>query len=304
MKMEPVWETDDNPDKPPESGTPWVTRLAAAACTVIFLGLQAEGESASVESLEKFGCFPATAIWDGAWWGLISSAFVHFEIWHVAFNVCWLWALGSRLERAIGSFPYLAFIIVAAFVSSSFQLAVSGGMGIGFSGVGYALFGFMWPTRGRYPEFREVLNDRLVQLFLFWLVLCVVTTHLGLWNIGNAAHISGMLFGLAVAGSFALKNRRWLTRSGLAGLATAAVIPLFWCPWSVSWLRHQADEALSNKQYQAALDYYTRIIQREPDNGWAHLQRSDVYNALGEYEKSTADVRKAMEIHSSFEDSE
>ena len=286
------------------TGRPWVTWLSVVACLAIFVGLHVQDNNGSRDSLGKFGYLPANAVWDGAYWALISSAFVHFEIWHVAFNVYWLWVLGSRLETAIGSLPFLAFVVVSAFVSSSFQLAASGDVGIGASGVGYAIFGFMWPTRRRYPQFYQVLNHRVVQLFLVWLLLCMVATRLDIGHVGNAAHLAGLLFGSAVAGSFVLQNRQRVIRCGLGALVTLSVIPLFWCPWSVNWLRHTAYKAHVAKDYDVALDRYTQIIGRKPDDAWAYLNRSYVYLALGEIEKARADQRKAHDIDPSIEDSE
>ena len=105
---------------------PWISRLAIVVCIVIFLGLTKQGDYESLETLSHFGYLPANSIWNGGYWALVTSAFVHFALWHVAFNVYWLWVLGRRLEQAIGSLPYLGFFVVSAFVSSSFQLAVSG----------------------------------------------------------------------------------------------------------------------------------------------------------------------------------
>ena len=156
----------------PEPTThPWISRLAILACIGIFLGLAAKNDYESWDTLSKFGYLPADSIWDGGYWALVTSAFVHFALWHVAFNVYWLWVLGSRLERAIGSLPYLGFFVVSAFVSSAFELAVSDDTGIGASGAVYAIFGFMWATRHRYSQFKEVLNARTIQIFVAWVLV-------------------------------------------------------------------------------------------------------------------------------------
>ena len=131
---------------------PWVAYGVVLLCSGVFLGLAAEGNYESVEVLSRFGYLPAPAIWAGGYWALVTSTFVHFELWHVAFNIYWIWMLGTRLERAIGTLPFLAFFLASASISSSFQLAVSGTTGIGASGVVYAIFGFMWVTRERYPR--------------------------------------------------------------------------------------------------------------------------------------------------------
>src|SRR5260370_41263524 len=77
---------------------PVMTWVSCAICIVIFLGLLKQRDRYSWEALETWGCYPATKIRAGALWGFITSAFVHLELWHVAFNVYWLYVLGSRLE--------------------------------------------------------------------------------------------------------------------------------------------------------------------------------------------------------------
>jgi GlpG protein len=271
-------------------------------CIGIFLGLTSQKNHQSWETLSKWGYLPAVSIWDGGYWALVSSVFVHFDLWHVAFNVYWLWVLASRLERAIGSLRFLGFFIGSAFISSSLQLAISDSTGYGASGVVYAIFGFMWPVRHRFPQFNEALDQRTVNIFVLWLVGCVVATLLKIWQVGNAAHISGLLFGAAVAGYFAVGYKPRLMLTGISALIVGAIAPLFWCPWSVTWLSNKAYRAHVTQRYDEAADFYTRIIQMDPNNAWAYHNRSAVYESLGNSEKARADLEKARKLDPSLED--
>ena len=275
-----------------------VTTISILVCIAIWVGLSMSGEGVPWHTLRRFGLLPPTDIWDGEYWGLVTPAFVHFEIWHLAFNMCWLWILGSRLERAIGPLRYLAFIAVSAFVASAFQLAISETTGIGFSGVLYAMFGFMWPAAyWRYPEFRDVIHAANVRLMLGWAVLCVVITHLEAMNIGNAAHFSGLAFGIAVAGATVARGSvRAISAAGLVALVLAAATTLFWSPWSVRWLSHQAYEAHAILRYQEAVDRYTQIIRKDPANAWAHLNRSYAYSSIGQNDLARADEERYRQL--------
>lgn len=299
----PLAPTPAQPPAPqrPATGRPWVTVLAIVACIGVFLGLNSQRQPMSWEALSKFGLLRADRIWDGGYWALVCSAFAHIKLWHLAFNVYWLWVFGAPLERAIGSLRYLAFYLAAAAVSSSYQLAVSDTTGIGASGVGYALFGFLWWGRHTSPAFEQALSGRTVQYFLLWLVGCMVATQLDLWNVGNAAHFSGMLFGIAVAAAFVVPGSARLGKLGIAGLVSLAIVPLFWAPWSASWLGHQAYRAHAAKRYDDAYDYYSRFIERVPDSAWAHLNRSYVNEALGEPERARADRETALAIDPAIE---
>jgi membrane associated rhomboid family serine protease len=65
---------------------PALTLIACAICALVFLGLFNEPNPNSWETLAKYGCYPSAKIYGGPVWGFITSAFVHVELWHVAFN--------------------------------------------------------------------------------------------------------------------------------------------------------------------------------------------------------------------------
>lgn len=275
--------------------------MTITICVAIFLAISSEGAGDSWQTLSRWGVLPAPAIWDGAYWGLLPGVFVHLELWHVAFNMYWLWVLGSRLELVIGHVWFLVFYLTAGFVSSAIQLAMSDSTGIGASGVGYAIFGFMWATRDRYQSFLPVLDQRTVKLFMIWLVGCIIITFLGIREIGNAAHVSGMIFGLLVAGSFVLGHQRSLMFAALGALLFCSVAVLVRCPWSITWLSTQAYHAHADKHYSEALVLYSRVIEKNPHSAWAYFNRSRVYEALGDRTKASIDRKKAREIDPQFE---
>ncbi len=282
------------------SQKPWVTMLAIAVCVVIYLGLLLKNDYGNEATLAQFGSKSPDAIWRGSYEALITSAFVHFEIWHIAFNMNCLWVLGRLLEKEIGSLAYLVFFVVAAFVSSTFQLALTDTTGIGASGVGYAVFGFMLVTRNKYSAFARILDERTIKLYLVWLVGCVFATAFKIWNVGNEAHVSGLLFGMAVAGALSLRYRLYLTLPALVALVAAAVTMLFWCPWSVAWLSTKAYDAHTAGRYPEALTFYSRVVARDPQSAWAYLNRSFTYATLGKTIQAAADFQKASQLDPDF----
>jgi GlpG protein len=280
---------------------PWITRIAVAVCCIIFVGINAEHRLDSWESLTKWGYFPATLIREGAYWGLVTSAFVHMALWHLAFNMYWLWTLGSRMERSIGSARFLAFILMSAFISSSVQLAISDETGIGASGVVYAIFGFMRVARQRYQTFSEALNQQTINLFVVWLFGCVVATYMKIWEVGNAAHVSGLIFGAAVANYFIARRKPAITLAGLGGVVIFCIAGLFWCPWSITWLSQKAYGAHAAERYDQARDLYSQIIRIDPKNAWAYQNRSYVLRALGKTNEARSDFDKARALDPSID---
>ncbi|MDQ7780451.1 MAG: rhomboid family intramembrane serine protease, partial [Planctomycetota bacterium] len=279
---------------------PWVSRIAVALCVAVFLGFFSPTWQTASKSMVAYGLLPERSVWEGSYWTLFTSVFVHFQIWHVLFNVYWLWMLGSRMEEAVGSWRFLAFFVCAAFVSSALQLAASGDIGVGASGVVYAIFGFMWVGRRRFHSFQGIVDDRTAMVFLVWLVGCVVLTMLNVWRVGNAAHVSGLLFGAAVAGHFVVRYKPPLALVAAVTLVVLSIVPLFWCPWSVQWFAYRAYKAHVARDHRRALDLYTRAIALDPENAWAYHNRGLVFQALGMEGNAKSDMEKAQALDPSL----
>jgi GlpG protein len=306
-------DTVTNQDAPPELEpisssasilSSWVTGVSYLICIGIFLGLGSAEDANVLDRLSRFGYLPANSIWNGQYWALITSAFVHLEIWHLALNVYWLWVLGSRLERSIGSLLFLLFFVASAFVSSAFELALSDSTGIGASGVVYAFFGFMWLARGKYPLFEEVLSSNTIWLFVGWLFICLALSLAQIWEVGNASHFSGILFGASIAAAWVLRPYRPLAVAAAGALLAASVMFCVWCPWSITWLSNEAYKAHAAGRYVDAIEAYTRIIQREPEYAWAFQNRSFAYQAVGNEDKAEKDMETALQLDPSLKASE
>ena len=283
----PETEAGAQPGLP--AGRPWLTYAACAISVFVFLGITLESRAPDWQVLSRWGAPGPHEIWEGKYWAVVTSCFVHLEIWHLAFNVYWLWVLGRVLERTLGTPRFLTFFVGSAITSSGLQLASSGTTGIGMSGVVYAIFGFLWVAARSRPELRRVLTRNTVQLFLFWLVGCVIVDAAGIWDVGNMAHVSGILFGALVGLAYVsgFPKRRW-ARAGAAGLLAISVVPLFWCPWSFYWIAHEGLEAHDRGDFPEAIRYYERSLQMQQDPVWSLQNLALVYYASGAQERFTA----------------
>lgn len=271
------------------------TALACMLCIVVFAGLSLASNDVSWEAAAQWGYFPDTVIWEGKPWALITSTFVHRELWHIAFNLYWLWILGSCFEISLGWVRWLAFFVAAAWASSSAELLFGGGSGIGMSGVGYALFGFGWVARKRIPRFAEILTDQTCQVFLIWLLLCIALTNFGWMHIANWAHLFGLAFGVSVAGLWEVHTRRIAAAAGLVALLATSMVPLFWCPVSPDWTAFQATQAHENEDYKSAIGWYRRALAMGMDPEWAWANLAGIYGSQGnkaEYAKALSKLRK------------
>ncbi|MCA9428612.1 MAG: tetratricopeptide repeat protein, partial [Candidatus Omnitrophica bacterium] len=103
---------------------------------------------------------------------------------------------------------------------------------------------------------------------------------------------------------FTVKSYRRLSQAGLIALIALSWVPLFWCPWSTTWLGKEAYAAHSEGRYEEALDYYNRIIKKDPYNAWAYSNRADINRRLGKYVDALRDEKKAAELDPSYAKSE
>jgi membrane associated rhomboid family serine protease len=279
----------------PQSTSKAPAPLTVAACAtaiVVSLGSMAESTRPTWDQVAKWGYLPAERIWDGAVWALVSSAFVHLALWHLVFNVYWLWRFGAAVERELGSLKFLGFVVAAAFVSSAFQLAASGATGIGASGFVYGLFGLMWRSKDKVPRFAEVLGSETSSLFFIWLIACLVATQAGFAQIGNTAHATGLLFGILVAEWRFGKSHRRLAVSATAILGVLSLLAAYGNPWSERWLEYEAMKLHRNGQYEAAAFTYQRSLSFGADSAWVFHNLTLVYSALRDSTQAADALRR------------
>ena len=159
----------------------------------IFGGTQ---ESSSLEApmFEK--------IRQGQIWRLITPALLHADIFHILFNMLWLFVLGQQLEERMSPFRFILFMLIVGVVSNTFQYLMSGSNFLGFSGIICGMLGYIWIRQKKAPWEGYVLQPgTLLLLTVFVLALFVIqvvafasqimfgTTFSP--NIANTAHLIG-----------------------------------------------------------------------------------------------------------------
>jgi membrane associated rhomboid family serine protease len=272
---------------------PKLTALVCVLCIAIFATIHTQGGDPN-ELLTHFGAPDGYGVWNGAWWGLVTSALVHVDPLHLIFNLYWFWHLGGALERSVSWWKWIAFFLTGAWISSGVELAL-GSTGIGLSGVGYALFGLGWIAGDELPELNSILNDQVIKGFLIWGVACVVLDALNIIPVGNGAHFGGAAFGAAVAALWVRKKPKALALSGLAALFAVTTMALFWCPWSTQWNMARASQAYDAGDDDTAIAYLRRSLSMEgSDREWCWGQLALTYGVKGDqanYKAALAELR-------------
>lgn len=163
----------------------------------------------TTEQLANFGALRATDVWDGEPWRLLTYAFLHGGIVHLAVNMMSLLQLGPLLERSIGSLRFAALYIATAIGGGIFGCYVNHPLSPMVGGSG-ALFGMMGALlallarSGRHSgdffgssAVRSVAGNIVVNLVLGWLIPYV----------SNAGHIGGLITGFVMTLCFLTSNR-------------------------------------------------------------------------------------------------
>jgi membrane associated rhomboid family serine protease len=159
--------------------------------------------------------FETAMIRRGELWRLVTSIFPHASLLHLAFNIYWLWVFGTLVEQVYGHLKTAALLALFALGSGAVEFAFALG-GVGLSGVGYGLFGFLWVLSRYDDRFRDAVDQKTVQLFVAWFVFCIGMTVLHIFAVGNIAHGVGLVLGALTAAAIALPQRRTLVAAGIA----------------------------------------------------------------------------------------
>jgi rhomboid protease GluP len=134
----------------------------------------------------------------GEWWRLVTSMFVHFGILHIGLNMWCLWNLGRAAEHLMGRASYL----LAYFVSGIFGSIASVywhplAAGAGASGAIFGMAGVLvsYVYLKKTPAHITINRRMLGSLGTF---IAYNLAFGALPGISNAAHIGGLVMGLAV----------------------------------------------------------------------------------------------------------
>lgn len=151
------------------------------------------------------------------WWRVITSMFVHINLFHVIMNMFGLLILGPFVEKLYGSAKFVVFWVASGLagsvatyltlrpslghgVFSSFIFRADDGPAAGASGALFGLVGVLFVFGIKYrrelPEgFKRVFGTGLLPIIFINLFIGFV----GRSFIGNAAHLGGLFTGAALA---------------------------------------------------------------------------------------------------------
>src|SRR6201996_2355761 len=177
----------------------------AVFCSMIFRGVSPS--SPTPGQLIYFGATNAEFILHGQWYRLLTAAFVHVGILHLATNMWCLWNLGLLGEPLLGPFGLVAVYVLTGVAGNLLSTAIHPQIvGAGASGAVFGLAGvliLLLKTRLLPVAPDEVRRLRRSVIYFALLNFVIGGTSMFLRTsiqIDNMAHLGGFLCGLALGG--------------------------------------------------------------------------------------------------------
>ena len=134
-------------------------------------------------------------------WRLITSAFLHIGLTHLALNMLALLLFGSELERSLGRWRYLALYLLSA-LGGSVAIQLFGDPRVAVAGASAAIWGLMGAFAALALVRRQELRG-IATLLALNLVISVVVPGISLLG-----HLGGLVVGFLAAGAVVLARRR------------------------------------------------------------------------------------------------
>jgi membrane associated rhomboid family serine protease len=216
-------------------GGPVVTWTLLGLNVLVFLAISSTGGNSS-RVLSTLGLLPrsvgfpdpsspqgfyvARGVADGAYWQLLTSTFVHVQVWHVFFNMMALYLLGPQLELVLGRLRFAAVYLLSGLVGSAtvYWLAPASSLTVGASG---AIFGLM----GALLVLALKVGGNVQGLLTLVAVNGVITV-LGAQYISWQGHLGGLVGGVVLGAVmvYAPRERRGMLQIVGSGLVAALIL--------------------------------------------------------------------------------
>jgi rhomboid protease GluP len=180
----------------------FLTPVLMAANIAVFVFMVVKGVNPiepTIEQLLVWGANFGPLTLSGQYWRLLSCAFIHIGIVHLALNMWVLYSIGSLVERLFGNVHFILVYLATGLLASMTSLVwnpetVSAGASGAIFGVYGALAAALFKQRGEIPPLilRSIRSSTVG--FVAYNVIY------GFMNPGidNAAHVGGLVSGLIV----------------------------------------------------------------------------------------------------------
>lgn len=199
-----------------------VTRALIGINVAVFLattfnGMNPISGSGTSPLFDHLALIPV-AVAHGQWYRLVTAAFLHFEIFHIGFNMYALYIFGPPLEAALGRMRFVVLYLLAGIGGSVLSLALGpiGETAAGASGAIFGLFGALYIV----ARHRNLATNGIAITIVANLIFTFAIP-----NIDWRGHVGGLIVGSVIALIYA-RAPRGPMRDRLQAVGVVAVAVL------------------------------------------------------------------------------
>ena len=192
-----------------------VTYLIIALNILVFLTRLSDPESYK-QLIETYGLVPVQIMGGRNLFTLITSMFLHADIIHIGMNMFFLLITGDAVERALGSFRFLALYLAFGVIGGLFHSYLNSASAIPAIGASGAIFGVLAAFAILFP-FRWVISlfgfvpipvPAIIFVFITILTETAYVASGVVENVAHTAHVGGFLAGVFLTLIFIPKKRK------------------------------------------------------------------------------------------------
>ena len=181
--------------KPDWRALSWINVILVSVNVIIFLICTFTGDLL----YNKFA-FNVTKLWQGEWYRLFTSMFLHWDVEHLFSNMVVLYYVGAIVERRLGPVPYTALYMLSGLAGNVFSMgyeffAHGYGNSAGASGAVFGVEGALLFLVMAHQGKLESMTAGRVAFAVAFSLYCGFTSA----GVNNAAHVGGVLMGFTAA---------------------------------------------------------------------------------------------------------
>jgi membrane associated rhomboid family serine protease len=198
-----------------------VTRILVLINVIVFLITVAQGAGLNDPGGQLFNKWAlyGPLVAHGDWWRLITSAFLHASVLHIAFNMLALWWLGAPVEMVLGRVRYLGLYIVSGLAGAAGALVADPhAVTVGASGAIFGLLGagliLEWQATG------SLAGNYLT------LIIINVAISFAVPGISIGGHLGGLIGGILATLAFSHFGSRKAAYGPLGAVGAVSLIAI------------------------------------------------------------------------------
>ena len=254
------------------------TIVLIALNTLVYLIMAYKGHSFlnfDAELLQNWGANSGALTSGGQWWRLVTSTFEHGGLMHIVLNMWCLYNLGWLAELLFGRPRFILLYMMCGIGGSLGSICWRGnGLSVGASGAIFGIAGALIPAMLLHSntQLRVLLKGQLssIALFVFYNLAFGAASR----GTDNAAHIGGLLTGLALGVAFPTGLDSRLRRGQLRVAAGTVFMLLVFVGGGVFARQHNEGYIESDKASDAhklgdvngAIAHARRAVELKPED--------------------------------------